>query len=272
MQTRRTLQIKELALDLEVDSSIRVLCPFCTGGSSGELSFSITRSREGLLFNCFRDMCHERGFVGLLRGDLVLPPSGVQDRLRRRLLGPYRGLLSEVSRESEVWFLERFEIPPQVLAECGVSWAPTEARYYLPIRGPHARSLGYSLRTFYPKDGMPKVFTFKEDDGMELMAWYISNYEDTRVVLVEDQISAMKLKFLGLNSIALIGTHLNEARMMEILAYFSQVTIALDADATSRALKFKKQFSLFCTQGCKVQILAQDIKDTKLKELRRIFR
>ncbi len=266
----KNLKIKELALDLKVDSSIRLRCPFCGGGQSKEESFSITRSKEGLLYNCFRDQCHQHGFISLYRHELDVPGSRVHGRSRSRPLKPYKGLLRALTDEMEGWWLDRFEIPPQVLAECGVSWAPTEARYYLPIRGPHGRALGYSLRTFYPKIGESKVLTFKEDAGLELMGWYISNYENTEVVLVEDQVSAMKLFALNLNSIALIGTHLNEARMYQILEYFPKVCIALDKDATKRALVFQKKFSLFCEE-LRVQILEKDVKDTSFESLRGIF-
>ncbi len=273
MKNLSRIKIKDLAwdADLKVDSSIRLACPFCGGGQSKEESFSITRSKDGLLYNCFRDQCREHGFISLYRHDLDVPGTLVAGTPRSRPLEPYRGLLRALTDEMEGWWLDRFEIPSQILAECGVSWAPKEARYYLPIRGPHGRALGYSLRTFYPKAGESKVLTFKEDDGLELMGWYISNYENTEAILVEDQVSAMKLFALNLNSISLIGTHLNTSRMYEILGYFSKICIALDKDATQRALTFREKFGLFCTDF-RVQILERDVKDTSFESLRGIFK
>src|SRR3990167_976114 len=51
-------------LDLPLGESKRLLCPFCKGGSTGELSLSVKRVESGILYNCKRASCGKHGIVG----------------------------------------------------------------------------------------------------------------------------------------------------------------------------------------------------------------
>ena len=60
-------KIKLLAIGLPVGCSIQEICPVCNGGMNKDKSLSITRTTEGLLYNCFRAKCSGcRGFVSSL--------------------------------------------------------------------------------------------------------------------------------------------------------------------------------------------------------------
>jgi len=85
-------------------------------------------------------------------------------------------------------------------------------------------------------------------------------------VLVEDQISAIRLAQEGVDSISLMGTHLPE----ESAAYIRQITgsliICLDKDATLVAYEHRKTYSLMFNR-LTVLPLQRDIKDMTNEEL-----
>jgi DNA primase len=91
-----------------------------------------------------------------------------------------------------------------------------------------------------------------------------------RWIIVEDQISAIKLSAYGYNAVALLGTHLNMSKVREIQRVAKEVVIALDADATNKAFKMAKEFGL-AFDRVKVAIMKQDAKDTSAGEFLEIF-
>lgn len=96
------------------------------------------------------------------------------------------------------------------------------------------------------------------------MAWY-TNVRASGIIIVEDQLSAIRASAY-LNSVALLGTNLNEERALEIrAANNSPVYLALDLDAIASAVKYVVKYrSVLPMQLVR---LSKDIKDHSVKEL-----
>lgn len=138
---------------------------------------------------------------------------------------------------------------------------------------------------FYPKDNRV-VFNYKDlyvgralDKSVQ-PKWYV--YSDIEhpfvvqkykakksreVILVEDCVSACNASRI-MDSIALLGTSLNEKYLTEVFKY-DMIYIALDEDATSKAIKMYEILSL--VKGCRVIPLKKDIKYMSMGELERLI-
>lgn len=90
----------------------------------------------------------------------------------------------------------------------------------------------------------PKAILYKEKSGR--FVWYNAALTSPTecVVLVEDPISAMKIRKIGANVISLMGTHLtDDHKMFLTMGSFEHIMIMLDPDVAGKraALKIKKQ-------------------------------
>ena len=97
------------------------------------------------------------------------------------------------------------------------------------------------------------------------MAWYRFLRKTDTLVLVEDQVSAIKLAPY-VDAVALLGTHLSEAKADEIKAQgYKQIFLSLDRDAVQEAIKLQIKWR---TKIPNLYVLGigQDIKDMPAKE------
>lgn len=93
--------------------------------------------------------------------------------------------------------------------------------------------------------------------------------DETKVVLVEDIISAEKLTSLGYPSVALLGVHITYECMEHLYnAGVRDVTLALDNDASAVAVRLAQKLGWFNTS---VKLLKKDPKDSTPEELKEIF-
>lgn len=96
---------------------------------------------------------------------------------------------------------------------------------------------------------------------------FICSLENTQArvaILVEDCISAAVCASCGLDSIGLLGTSIPEATIQYLLGY-NTLYIALDKDATTKAIKLQKQLAPFC--NTKIIPISKDIKYFNNEEL-----
>jgi hypothetical protein len=267
---------------LEVGQSQRIRCPFCHGGTQGERSMVISRTGEGVLFNCHRAGCLTgRGFEGASAATL-----STADRIKKAAV-TYDGETLPLENKDLEYFRDRFEII------AGGDWDDIVGRYifrteedeYLfpiidrgHIRGYNVRQPSWGGSPAAPRKGRPgrpRSRVFMENQlpaqstyaGPELRAGRF--LERKHVVLVEDQLSAMKVAQLDVIAygVALMGTDLNVERVREIAMLRPDVVyLAFDADATSLAFKHAREFGLAFPK-VRVVILEKDLKDTKLSDI-----
>lgn len=180
---------------------------------------------------------------------------------------PYTGKYLPLTREDGDYFYTKYEID---IAEANI-WRGDFSRYLLPIWDYHGMRRGVVSRQPWkgsPLDGSPqfgsKAYTYTERTG-PIQSWYGAT--KPALVLVEDQLSAIKLATWGYRAVALLGIPNGGELGMDRLGELqrgqgaAETIIALDADATENAFAFARKWgSAF--KKLRVAILSQDLKDT----------
>lgn len=255
-----------------------LLCPECGGGHSKERSFAIRKEGGTISYRCWRASCglYGRAFnnAGILQ-EYSLPRIEEKQKLFGR---PYQGAIRPVNADGEQYFEEQFGLAPADLAEGDIRYNPETNRYIFPVHSPRYEVRGYSLRTFdknvthYPKwDHYPN----KED--INWLGWHIRPYvmhEAGPIVVVEDPISSLKVSRQFVCTY-LNGTSLNYEKLAEILKVgrIKGICIALDKDATSKAIDMLSQWSFYLGGGAARAVpVEQDLKYVSDAEISKLFK
>jgi hypothetical protein len=204
-------------------------------------------------------------------------------------LSPYEGDIENLTEEDVIFFDARYELPN---ADKWIS--RNSSRYVLPIYDTHGVPRGYVARqgyrpkrdgVFYPsplygRSSGQKAYTFMHARGPVQSFYRCSHwYKDgAALVLVEDQLSAIKAAHAGFNSCALlgmpvaaIGSYSGADRIREIASLRpKEVVVAMDEDATDKAFQFARNWGMAFNK-CRVALLDSDIKDTPLADIREVL-
>lgn len=249
-------EIRLIAVGLADGETVRAICPKCGGGSDNERTFSVTRTGPGKLgFFCHRATCGYRGVVG---ASVLGGPARVADKPSRWYTGPYR----RPTEDEAAWFSQRFgiQLDERVDARSG--------RIMYRLMSHDGRTWGYVGRSY---DGTkPKALTYWRDNTTpDQLAWCRpSYYRDTKsVVLTEDIVSAKKIRYLGLDAASLLGTHLSDAKMSELLALNVPVFLALDPDRAGQIATARIVRELSPLLDVSVVTLEADPKDMTFDKL-----
>lgn len=221
-------------------------CPSCAGGRSREHSLSVIPKEAGmLLFKCWRAGC---GYYATVPtgGEIDMKPPKFQPR-------PFTRDTEELA-PAQHEFLTRYGITTGLSFVLGVVDTP---HVYMPVYSPGGYERGGVMRKFGNFDG-PKAVTYKTTD-QPFQAWYLPEC-CKQVVVVEDQLSALRCWQLGYGAVALLGTNLNRAKFDEIQAVAQRIgatpLLALDRDAFTVALRYAKKYGRLS-----VVLLERDLKD-----------
>lgn len=247
------------------ESSREELCPSCFGGSSAEKAFSIQRSGNTMFFKCFRASCGIKGSVDVhgTLGDQersVVPKSIDMRRMFTGKLVPLEPAHNRLlGAKYGIWADELKEL---------VSFDPEEGRFAFKVKSLGGVERGLNLRSFDPYK--LKWDAYREAWDQPWLAWYDRPYvrKDSPLLIVEDQISALKASRQH-PTVALLGTNLTLEMVQEIglLSGNRRVMLALDKDATTKAIEYIEQFRFF-TNGRFVALpLDKDIKFMSTPEL-----
>lgn len=253
-------------IDLEVGDSVTTACPEC----GRENKFSITRDDTGLLYNCYRDSCSAAGYIGAT-GVAMKPGKGKAKPTNT--LRPYDGDLRSLRPWERARFLVANGLTQSDLDRGRWKWAerwfnPDKQRYEgncyaFPVMDPRGSERGVVLRRYDGRE--PKALTRMHTSG-PLMSWYVKDGDFSRVILVEDQVSALKVSRYC-TCVAILGTAMSHEAAREVSAMQpDNVTIALDEDAINTAYKIKKWYGLLFRTTTVVQ-LHLDPKDMSPAEL-----
>lgn len=261
-------ELKLQALDLHVDESKIIHCPFCK--ATHERSLSITRKESGVVYHCFRASCGVSGFV---------PSSPGQMHTHREVkkTKPYRGTMIWYDHYHFPFLSERFGIDPVYMD--GIAIADEEQHHYLlPVANIYRQGvIGWQLRKF---DGSkPKAILYYEDAGPYLQYVPVPNRGLYRskptIYVVEDYFSMLKVQEacdrqnLNGKAISILGTHITDELAVWLGKHSKTVRMMLDPDALSKAYKFNKQYGLLWGNSS-VVLLDQDPKDTPMDALKEI--
>jgi len=236
-----------------------VLCPACGGGRKRKMSVSVWVSGGYYVAHCWRDGCDYNAEVPADPDVKVANPS-----FKPR---PFRGALEPVQDSKLVYrtLTEELGLTQRTLDEFNVQAVVGSDAAYLPVYGPFSPSDRGAVVRYY--DGsQPKAVTYK-CTVQPWLAWYA--YPGADIVVVEDQISAMRLWQIGYTGVALQGTAISNDKAKELKAMagdLRRVHLCLDADATTTALKYLKRFPWMVGH-----VLKRDFKNDTDKNIRSVL-
>lgn len=279
----RQIEVEQLASRCGLGQHSGLPCPSCADFTQ-DRAFSLSVEPDGSIKGlCHRASCGFRynGSIAAIsgaEGGRYLPTGSERSPLlgqRERLPRPYLGVFEPLTADDEQFFSNRFVLCKKDYA----GMRRSEGHYMVPIVGPTGLTRGWIRRR--PWAGSPldlglapqlaKSLTYMNNDE-PVLSWY-SNYNvlSEATILVEDQISAMRIaRDVPLRAVALLGVGLNEEKVAEIQRHERHVIIALDSDATGQAFAMARKWGQ-AFHSCRVVILDKDIKDCAIQTVQALF-
>lgn len=249
-------QIEEIVPQLPVSgTSMRIDCVFC----GGRKTLSITKKDGTLLWHCFHANCAVRGAKDLGRTTAEIRSrlkSGQNKPLPRNFIP---SLTSDCHRHPRVM---RYLADNHCLAAyedkaVKIRYCPASDRVLFYTSGQEG-AVGRALRKVRPKW---KVY------GELSSLFQVGNHDVA--VLVEDAASACSVYATGqYTGVALLGTNLS-LKQKKLIRGFSKIIIALDKDASKKALRMCGE--LRGVTQTSVKFLERDLKYLSAKDVRKVF-
>ncbi len=254
-----------------LNETIMPPCPAC-----GKDKFTLTRIREGILYNCYRASCSLNG--GFIPDRANLLP----EKPKPRKLRPYTGEINPLTGEDIVYFIKRFGFQPVY----GDIHYNQYDEYVFPVKNLLGRVRGYVVRQpIWKAEGRQPECHRKGRDRPKARLWMHAdepaqsfyfpdkNNIPNMLVVVEDQVSALKLYHMGYNSCALLGTDINDDKVREwSKVRTDRIVICLDQDATAKSFAAVKKYANGLDSALQSCILwDRDIKDLEPEEIRELL-
>lgn len=267
------IKLRHFAASLETGTTDRSeLCPWCGGGRDEEAAFAITRISEAeVLYKCHRASCGRSGRLAVwgfrLRqisfgDDLDQVPDTSAEK--GKLFTP-RLHTCDTIELGEEWTSELLDLYGLQREECiREGWRVEIGSGNLVVRvcSPLGVVRGYEVRRSkvqIPYVSSPKTTSYRVLDEPWL-GWYRGTHSSGATVLVEDAISALKVS-RHFQVVCLHGSHIALEQLLEIIGVVGNgdIVLALDKDATSKALKFVAEWR-FLAPNFRAVILEKDLK------------
>ena len=218
-------------------------CPFCL--AEHEEKFSVKRVDEGYLYNCFRGKCGAAGFVSASKG-LVDGSYASRHSQEKRKHKKYDSSRLKALEEADYAFFEDTWGLREYMLYGNIFLSPDD-EYVFRIRDNRAVTRGWHVRQPIWKGvechrlglpDKPKGMTYKDSPEVSKAAWFTGDGSST-LVIVEDYLSAMKVRLAGYRSLCLFGTVITDADKREIRqsGVVDGTVLWLDADAQEQAYR-----------------------------------
>ena len=261
--TRKWLNSYVEELALQPFGSLRLDCPVCQKKNT----FSVRDNGYERMYNCFYASCDTKGRTGKR-----LTTSNATS-----VLQPTKPTLKPKPKDVP------FEIPDTFVPLT----RNQKALDYVRDNNSYRAYLDNEVDIMYDIRQDRVVFLVKDDKkfvdavGRSLTnrkpKWYRYGKSNKPFIcgrynnafLVEDCFSACSIESFSITGIALLGTNLLQSHI-DVLKQYKKVVVALDKDATAKAVELSRKISQFVK--CSVAFLPDDLKNLKDEERERIIR
>lgn len=269
------IQLRHFAAEVESGTTQRTECPWCGGGDSQEPAFAVTRTNEAeALYKCHRASCGRSGRLAVWGFKL----RQIEDNSSKAEFSFTPRLHSSPTHKlGEEWATELLDLYGIRKEEADWSDWLVEAdsgNLVLPVRSPFGVVRGHEVRRSkvqIPIKPGPKTEPYKLLDE-PWMGWY-RGINSGPTILVEDAISALKVS-RHFQVCCLHGSHVSLEILLEVLEISGvnkDIVLALDKDATSKALKFVVEWR-FLAPNFRAVPLSKDMKYLSDKEIEDIIK
>lgn len=236
-------------------------CPECGNRNT----FSADTVDDAIVYHCFHINC---GIKGRIKSGLQLDSlysirdiSNVyMDRNGQLGNGEYitpTHFTNPLQNRICFSFMRRWKLDiPYMEQRVGLRYDPNQNRCVFEIRDISGAIRGATGRLL--QSGVPKWYIYERQMGCPGIVQTTNRNEGSprKIILVEDMISACRVSEVE-NAAALLGTSISEETISHLLS-FKELVIALDQDATQKALKLQQELSAY--RPTKVLPLIEDLK------------
>jgi hypothetical protein len=248
----------DLALELyDGESRSGLLCPACKGGGSGERTLWMNRDSRYVLYKCYRAKCSIGGKVNVRNATASERKEELGGKRRLLEASPLPLTAEDIDWLKDKYHLSDEEIYRNELGRTRLHSYRVESRLYIPIFRFDRTVRGYTARDTEGLEAK-KAVSFRWHEEEPNLSWHVAR-ASKKLILVEDQFSAIRAGSY-MNAAALLGVTLNKDKVDEIIRNgFAEAYLALDADATRKAIKT----AIECRSRIKLRIvqLEEDLKD-----------
>ena len=262
VMTKKWLQSYVEELTLQPLGSLRLDCPVCQKKNT----FSVRDTGYERMFNCFYANCDTKGRTG-----------------KRLTTNNAKSVLQQPKPTLQTKPDVPFELPdtfvPLTRRQQAIDYVRSVNSYSAYLA--NVVDIMYDIRqdrvVFLVKDGKNVVDAVGRSLTNRKPKWYrygksnsgfVLHYDDSNTFVVEDCPSATSL-YNCVSSVALLGTNLLQSHI-DVLKKYNKVVVALDKDATIKAVELSRKISQFV--NCTVAFLTEDLKNLKDEERERTIR
>jgi len=267
-------------MDLEIGETTRAIeCPFCAVHDKEPGSFGVTRTVEGILYQCFRAKCGVKGFISSsitsLYGKIkdvkkdkthmfTWDVSSLDAKRYRALIMNYNLTADEIETNNIKWSHERQRMLIPLLDKWGRQWG-WEAKV---VKGAADRNIYKGSKSLKYQEATRSVGLHYPEDTYDDEGATTRTNTDC-IVLVEDVFSAIRVQ-RHVSCVALLGTNINLEQVIDIASNYDKIIVALDPDATDKAIKMETKYTYYFDKF-KVKQLSKDPKNMNEEELEKEF-
>lgn len=248
--------IREEALDLEIGDTKRILCPFCQ--ATHEKSLSISRLPEGLFYRCFRVSCKEGGFIP----SPTFSSKSYISFKKKFVPKEFKWDTIKLPPQLEDMLYEKYTITKDEIRINGIKYAPEIDSLVMPIFNKMGYECGVATKVVNRDTSRPKVVNYFFNDYSRLhypQQGSRGRKQEEAIVIVEDILSSIRVNRYA-TAVSLLGTHMTPMQAKELAGINKNIIIALDPDATDKAIGMKRSYGL-AFNSFKVVHLSCDPKD-----------
>lgn len=238
-------------------------CPSCGGNET----LSISKEDGQVLYHCYKARCGISGSrMLLIRKDDIKDTLHSRTVLERQgaiespFVVPDHWIMGIASKKCFQMLLNTNSIDSYTDNKFKVAYDPKLNRLVYLITDNTNKIVGAIGRSL--TNQKPKVFNYNIESNTPF-----SCGKGSTAVLVEDCASACSIGRLNeYTGIALLGTNIKSGYLFHIVSNFNNIIIALDADATGKAIKLKQSIEYYANQ-VKIWKLKKDLKDMSKEEI-----
>lgn len=251
-----TSTIRALSKRLSVGNTAYFDCPNC----QRKKKLGVTKFVDKIVYQCFASSCN-------IKGALTIAPTkeSISSNLNKQIIQKNTEfkepdyLINGFASEDSVKLAIKYDLIDAY--RDGLfksSYDPRLHRQVFYHTNDKNEVVGLMGRALNDKT-FPKAHIYQHS---EKTPWIIGNYKTA--IIVEDILSAIKIYNIGYTGIALSGTALSLEYIGQ-LKRFDRLIIALDKDASIKAIKLKKLLDFYC-KSVVILLIEKDFKDMTREE------